>query len=146
MPFFIYNTYNNLQKWGVLDKRPLADVLYEGASLKAFIKETGFTKAKLGGIKRDGDTLVFDEDLLDEFTAKLARIEASQAVHDQIEAEFNALSDTKKSHYQDKVSFALNAIADGVPYKATTPLEQLFFMPKVDVSLARKWFDLIYPL
>lgn len=146
MTFYIYNNFNDLQKWGDLAERPIGDILYKGATLKAFTKQTGLTKAQLGGIKREGDALVFDEDLFDDFMAKLARIKAGQAVYAQIEAEFNALSDTKKSHYEDKVALALQAIADGVPYKATTPLEQLFFMSKVNVTLARKWFDLVYPL
>ena len=65
MPFFIFN-HDGLQRAETYITTPTGlEILYEGESVDAFIAETGFSIAQLGGFVLEGSTLTFNQALKD---------------------------------------------------------------------------------
>jgi hypothetical protein len=65
MPYFIFNDSTGKQRADFYQDQINETILWQGESVDAFIAETGFSIAQLGGFVLEGSTLTFNQALKD---------------------------------------------------------------------------------
>jgi hypothetical protein len=135
MPYFIFNDSTGKQRADFYQDQLSEEILWQGESADAFIAETGFSIAQLGGFVLEGGTLTFDQALKDAHDAPQEAVKTPQDKLRELTAFMSSLDIPTQASYiavSGYVETALNAgnvsladfLIDGVPTTDPDPLIQ----------------------
>ncbi len=112
MPFFIFNHAGKQRADFYESQITDVEILWQGESVDAFIADTGFSIAQLGGFVLEGGTLTFDQALKDAHDAPQEAVKTPQDKLQILTAMVSELDDQKQADLLQGISgvyLALNA-------------------------------------
>lgn len=117
MPFFIFNQNDKQRADFYQSQITDVEILWQGESVDAFIAETGFSIAQLGGFVLEEGTLTFDQALKDAHDAPQEAVKTPQDKLRELTALISTLDDETQADFLSAsagIATALNAGQVGV--------------------------------